>query len=248
MTMHKDPATKSCSSEAYRTWLEIAITHEYYNSGALPVEVVPTDTTKTVFSKYGILFLRKEPGRWHALCLSDKDERLNISSATRILSFKVRPVSEEFHYVTEPNVFTGELFELKPSTERGVWRVLEVPLTEQVNDSVKLELNLDSVAKRLEFIFISRYNSPEIRLNLTEASGRLSFVGPEKIPDIDGLSACRFITPQAVHLSDSDPCKIQLWELCDKGQRLLCGNVPFPRPDVISMTDPKESITTYFYY
>lgn len=234
--------------ENYEMWMDITITHDYYDCGHLPVTIVPSESTNYLMRRHRILFMQREEGKWVMLCLRDRNGEMGVPDAGRTLYFEVRPSNAEFYYVTRSPKSLDNSFGLVASDKPGVWRVLEISVGTQAEGIKKINLSIGTVNKRMEFIFISKYNSSEINLALAETGGRIEFEGPEKIANIDGLPALRFVTVNAVTLRKSDSFKIQLLEVRDKGERMLCSNVPVPHVSESSLIEPETAITTYFYF
>jgi len=234
-------------SENYGVWKTITVKHGYYDCCSLPIDLVPSESTAYPFRKCGMLLIRRGPYEWILATPRASDGGLVLPDIRRPLCFEIRPCDPEFHYVTKQPETDYGLYGFGPPSA-GVWRTLEIPVTDDESGWEKIEVVLDTVTKRMEFLLINKYNSPGITLRLTEPQGRLTFKGPEKVDDIDGYPVQRFVTEHATALRKSDNFNVELREVREKGERTLCLNVPLPKVSEISQNEPETTITAYFYY
>ncbi len=219
--------------ETYTPYLTVAIRHGYYSS-APPVCLEPDSVTSSFFRRSGYILRPLGSECWTVLRPQGRPpEEFHPT-------FRVIPTDPLFHYVTERAEAQGA--ELEIVRQPGTWALLRT-----TEESVELELH--PPARKLEFILIPRHTDPTSRIALREAQNRVTFSPPELLPPGTHFgTAWRTTTDEQVILTENPPHRFQLWEVRPRGECLLADRVPFPRPRESSLSDPHNTITTYFYY
>jgi len=232
----------------YEIWVTIEIGHEYYANNSVPLLATPDIETRLLFAKYNIIFRKQQTNQWVLLkpsddAFTDKEEL--------VFRFELQISSEEFYYSTEEYTMKPDsLFILKETHKPNVWKVMEIPYRTDMNEQDRhISLQLASKRKYLEYLFIPKYTlAKDLHLKLTEERGRIEFESPEVITLFEETNVIRFISRKLVPLKRTNDYKIRLWEIRPTGEKLLSEYIPSPRVEDISVIQPQDTITTYYYF
>jgi len=232
----------------YEIWTSIEIIHEYYVNHNMPLLVTPDIETRLLFAKYNIIFRKQLTNQW--ILLRPADDLLPDKEKT-IFRFELQIRSEEFYYSTddysvEPNGFFTMIEPDKPN----VWKIMEIPYHTDIKEKNRsITLHIHSKQKYLEYILIPKYTQiKNIKLKLTEERGRIEFEGPETVILFGKTQVFRFVSKEAHMLRNTNDYMIRLWEIRSSGDKLLTQFIPYPRVGDISIIQPKNAITTYYYF
>jgi len=238
--------------ETYRHWIRIQITHEYYVSGALPLNLSPAKETKDFLFKSGILFRKYSDNQWNLLLPSADSAAKALSlwaEEIPVMKFELIPLSNDIFYNSVLNECNDGDHSIKKSVQPKTWRQLEIPFTDSLlQDQAQIQINIQSVKKHIELILIPKYSTIDMSLQLNEEKGRIEFDEIQRIVLLDDIDAYRFISREPIALAENSNYKIKLWERRKSGNRLLSDAIPLPRYDEISTINPNNTISTYFYY
>lgn len=232
----------------YTTWFQIALSHEYYVKDACPVSLIPSKETALFFRKSNILFRRQNANKW----LMIKEEKQPVEELWNdeypTLSFELYPMDKNFYYLSAGMV-DNDYFTVKNIMVPNVWKTIEIDLKNLINKRPEeIQINISSVEKYYEYVLIPKYHKTETNIRLAEERSKVHFKKLEKIA-LPGIpEAFRFVTEEKIKLKQDIGLKVQLWESKESGERLISECIPNPQPDQCSIIDPKNVLTTYFYY
>lgn len=236
----------------YEKWITITISHTYFKSGNCGVELKETASTGLLMKKAGILFRKQDPTTWVLLKARDKHNGLPVEDNLLKLDFDLLPLSSEFYYYTrwEKPYLKGDGWVLR--NQRNTCREkkylqLRIP-SFWTNETKNIHLTIPSGNAFWEFILIPKYSTGNYPVELKESTANLNFSEPEEIPVPGEAKAFRSITTSPIPMRNTYNYKISLWEIREKGKLVLINRIPYPQPDSRSVTNPKETITGYFYY
>lgn len=228
-------------SEKYTCRLNIEIVHEYYVNTLPPVILTPTAETVALLKKQNILFRNTANGS----CAFLIESGFSFDDGYK-LRIELRPSDHKFYYVSQ-SVSVHEFINVYDSDLPNVWKIMEID-TEKINsDNINdLKINIETFEKYYEYICIPKYCNDDIKVKLTDEKTEIK---TEKI-SLPGIqSAFRFITKDKIKLSQNNTViKMHLWETKEYGDRLISSAVPNPLHTEISVIDPKNTLTTYFYF
>ncbi len=220
----------------------LQITHDYYRSDSVPVELIPDLCTQRRMSREGMLLKKQKGNRW--LLLQGGAPPGEPEGEQFVFDLCV--TSPVFHYVTMEKQ-SGKDYTYGAASRPGNWKslILTLPYTGEVKE---VNVYLCGRSKFLEFLCIPRYTAPGCLLRLAERTQSLVCSGPEPWMLFGHTPAFRFVTSQQVLLRSRYPLCFSLWEVLQAGERLLTRELPLPAADSISPVSPKDTITTYFYF
>jgi len=231
------------SIEKYAIWFTIRVVHEYFDYRSCPVVLAPSQETMNFFRRNGMIYKMMERNKWALLSLS-----MDFSSdAIDTLCFEMMPQDSVLYYVTgllqeEEN----EIYALEENPTVGKWIQVRIPF-----DKVKEEINIKIRAKPKywEFIIIPKHSnsSNSLKLRIEEKRGRIKFNDIEELQFPGKGKAFRTFTTEKIKAKEIHDYIIHLYETKNNGERLLCSNIPVPRPDEFSIIEPRDTVTTYFY-
>lgn len=240
--------------EKYDQWFSIHISHEYYRDGSCPISLVPDRNTKQFLLKAGVLTRKAKLNEWIFLIQSDtfSFERLRelIEDGFKKMIFGLYPLSDEFYYVSgSDNRITGAEFSTQNSSVPGIWKNIEITCKETENTKLNdVEVKLLTISKFWEYILIPKYNLFSQNIQLEEQQDKIQFQKVEKIQLFDGSEAFRISTTQRIKLNRIYSYRIKLLEIKNGGEKVLSNMIPCPRPEDFSVSDPRNTLTVYFYF
>lgn len=232
----------------FSIWFSILLSHEYYVKRSCPLSLIPSEQTEKFFKRRTLLFLHQDANKW--LVLKDADCPVEELSDVDFpfLSLGLRPAEKEFYYVSGA-IKENHLFTVTEQKSPGDWKVLEISTDLLIREKAEeVRIEIESVRKFQEYILIPKYQRADTKIKLVEEREKIRFreTGKVLLPGISG--ALRFVTEEEVKLVQGNDFKIQLWEIRENGERLISECVPAPAPDACSVLDPKNFLTSYFYY
>lgn len=235
------------SSERYKLWLTISFSHEYYARTSCPVNLVILPETKLIFNKHNLLFLKQQTTQWD-IFIEEKFDPNDLLNNEYKLTFGLYPQSEKFYYLSQ-TITVNDAFFLHDNTRSKAWRIAELNLPHIINNNLqKIDIRITSPEKRYEYICIPKYHHSNTKLKLVDERNSVEFNEEKFQPIADIQDALRFVSKEKIKLSENNNPKIQLWEIRDSGEKLISNVIPNPQPDERSFIDPKDTITTYFYF
>ena len=229
------------SIEKYDIWFTIRVVHEYYDNGNCPVALTPSRETISFFRRNGIIYKMTGNNKW-VLLTQSKDIALETAGT---LCFEMIPQGNIFYYITElPQKKDNDDYILEKSLTVGKWMNILIPF-----DNVKEEIDIELGAKfkYWEFIIIPRYTTDNVILRIEEKRNRITFGDMEEISFPGVGKAFRVSTVEKNKIKETQGYVVRLYEIRSNGERLLSGNIPLPRPDEVSMTQPEDTVAIYFY-
>jgi len=234
-------------NEKYEVWFDISISHAYFGMGLAPLTLSPTDNTRIFLSKSRILFKQIESNRW--VLLRIKEEMANTDDPD--LSFNISINSDEFYYVTAKNITEiNPSFSLSDSQYPRIWKTIKLtdPLGNKEKTSEQILLQIPTVEKYLEYICIPKFHPGNINLKMNEDKNNFQIHPPKKVSLPDNVEVIRFVSKDKIPLKKIYTDKVRLWEVRDSGERLISEVIPYPNPSNISIFQPNDTITTYYYF
>jgi hypothetical protein len=227
--------------EKYDIWFTIRVVHEYYDNGNCLVALTPSRETMNFFRRNGIIYKMMGHNKW-ALLTQSKDFSLDAADT---FCFEMIPQHNILYYVTElSQKKENENYILEKNPAVGKWMNVLVPF-----DIVEEEINIElkTKLKYWEFIIIPRYATDNANLRIEEKRNRITFgdIGETLFPGVGKVF--RVSTIEKNKMKETQEYVVRLYEIRSNGERLLSGDIPLPRPDELSMTQPEDTVTTYFY-
>lgn len=241
----------------YKIWITITIMHDFYHSEHCGLVLRETKETALLMKKAGLLFRRLSPVKW--VLLKNETEKGMINHTDLILKegnfsldFNLIPDTAGFYYFTDLKNLRveGDGWILQTSTDSYPNKInFRITVASGLTDKTReIHINIPNRKSYWEFILIpkhSRLTEPPV---LQESTGKLNFSVPEKIRFPGEEQAYRCATETQIPMQDVYNFKISLWIKKEKGDMLLSNRIPPPQPDSVSVINPKEMITTYFYF
>lgn len=235
-------------SEKYKPWLTLTTLHEYYVRASCPVSIEPSPETDLIFRKHNMLFIKQQGAQWKLYVENEFDPNDLLINEYKLI-FALYPQSEKFYYLSENPTAENDAFTLHEAPLSKAWKNVELNLRHIINsDLQKIDIVITSPERYLEYICIPKYHSVNTKLRLTEERNRMTFHEEEFQPIAAIETAFRFVSTEKIKLSEDYNLKMQLWEIRESGERLISHSIPNPQPNELSLTNPKDTITTYFYY
>lgn len=227
--------------DKYKIWFSIRINHSYYEGKVCPVSLYPKEETLSFLNRNDIIFRNQDKDKW--VCIASVNHIMEADE-DMLLEFEIIPFDNLLYYVSgEPFIQTEEYVISKDSGD-GKWIKLSIPLNRLQKE---ITINLEGVNKYWEYIVVPKYQDKNIKLKLKEHQDQPVFQEVKTIEHPSMGEVFYAISKEKVRLKDSYQCKIQLLEIQEEGEHVLSNNLPLPRPDAISVLNPADTITTYFY-
>lgn len=235
-------------SECYKKWVTITILHEYYVRTSCPVNLEPLEEIKSIFKKHNILLIQQKVTQW-CLFFENKLDLNDLLLNKYKFIFGLYPQSEKFHYLSLKSTSINDAFSLHDAPMSNAWRNVELNLQYIISNNLqKIDIQIASPEKYYEYICIPKYYNSDVKLKLKEEQNRIEFNEEKFQPITDIQDAIRFVSKEKIKLSDGNNLKMQLWEVRNSGERLISNFIPNPQPDELSLSNPQDTITTYFYF
>lgn len=231
------------SSEKYDVWFSLTVEHEYYKAEHCPIQLHIPPQTAFLFKRHGILWRRVKINKWVFLAMSLDFEDEDISA----FCFELIPQDDTLYYVTDilPNGKEGKNYIMKNSSEANKWIEITVPFQQKMEDVL---ISIESKSKYWEYILINRTRNNSTELKIEEKQKRIEFSRSEMIDDQILGEVFRIKTTDVIKMKEVyDNYAVQLFEIKNIGEQILCNYLPFPRPQEASLSNPNDTITTYFY-
>ncbi len=239
---------KEKSYSTYKVWFRFMLSHEYYAKTSCPVLLAPSEETKLLFKKSNLIFRQINNGEYWVL-KEEKFQEHDLLDEQPRLSFDLYPLNHTFYYVSDKIEKQELFFSVNDEKKPRVWKPIELNIPYLINRKPEeISVNITTVLKYYEYIFIPKYSKTATKIKLTEERNRITFKEAEQISLPDIPIAFRFLADKKIKLTQENNLKMQLWELKEHGDRLLSDQIPNPQPGECSLVDPKNVLTTYFYY
>lgn len=241
----------------YSIWITITIKHTYFSSDDCGLELKVSDDSSVIMKKAGILFRKQSSNQWSLIKPDVEAGAINsidlfFKDGEQLLEFELSEKSGDFFYYTDWSFLPMQETEYMIRNVEKASRnrmYLQIPVTNEMkNRSEQIDITIPSRKVRWEFIIIPKYNNDTYPVELRESMGKLIFSVPEKITFPGEEKAYRSVTTSFVTMKDIYEYKISLWQKRDKGELLLSNHIPHPRSHSVSVVNPKEMITSYFYF
>ena len=233
-------------SEKYNLWITVTLNHSYYGLNNCPVMLEPDAGTTRIFRKFGFLFKALSSNKYAILVPENFDFNYLIQEEIHF-RLTIKPLDKQFYHVTG-TINMNDFFNISDSSQYGIWKELEINLRNIIfQQKSNIEIDITSVEKHYEYICIPKYNEGNTIITLSEEKNRIRFSKSE-IELFTIPKAFRFISEEKIKLMQHNEIKTQLWETKEHGEKLISKEIPNPNPGQYSPIDPKNSITTYFYY
>jgi len=232
------------NSEKYKVWFSLRVVHDYYESDYCPIRMKILPDTLHLFKKYGILCRRTKFNQWSFLT---QNLEIEEDEDTANLYFELIPEDNILHYLTDVLINNQEEknYEIKFSTEINKWINLIIPIGKHMTD---IDISLNSKSKYLEYIIINRYQKDNIKQKIEEKQKRIKFTESQIVEDLSlGEGFCIISTNKIKIKQSYKNFTLQLFEIKNNGERILCNNLPFPKPQEASLLRPYDTITAYYY-
>lgn len=241
----------------YKVWITITITHGFYHSENCGVVLKETERSALLIKKAGLLFRRQSPVKW--VLLKNETEKgmtnhtdLILKEGNFTLDFNLIPDTAVFYYFTDlkKQSVEGDGWVLQTSKNGYTDKInLRIAVTPGLSDNTKdIRINIPNRNAFWEFILIPKHSQVAEPPVLRENTGKLNFSAPEKIRLPGEVEAYRCVTETQVPMKKVYDSRISLWIKREKGEMLLSNRIPLPQPDSVSVINPQEMITTYFYF
>jgi len=238
---------------SYSAWMKISLSHSYFETNRCYLELNPTIETSLMLQKAEILFRKQDECTWLLLqpIGGDSQRRTRLFfEEQQALVFDLKPLSTDFYFYTQSEVKVSKNSSCMYIGRNGVFAQLEIAVSEEkLLNKQSIDVAFESKVKFWEFILIPKFNLQLSHVILLENKNELSFKCLDKV-NLPGESrlAWRYVSEECVQLKERYNLQIGLWELHDKGRRLLCGHIPYPQVNSISIFSPDKMVTKYFYF
>lgn len=235
------------TTDPRRTWLRITLSHEYYEKNSYPITLVPTEETRLLFQRLGMLFLQYRPAEWLVAAQEGMPEREALAGATLVLG--IQPVNPGFYYVTEDELCLPEGCSAKKAGSPVIWKQIEIDSARFAGqEAAEIPIRIRTFRKYHEYLFIPKYAHPDTIIRFAEIRGRVRFRKATQV-ELPGIPrAFRFLSEEKIRLTDSYDLGMLLWESDGQNEHLLYDGIPVPKPEQTSIISPRDTISTYFYY
>lgn len=241
----------------YSVWITITIEHTYFNSGECGLELNVTDDSAMLMKKTAAIFRKRLNNQWIILMLENENGMINPGNlfpedSEQLLTFTLNEKSDEFFYYTDwsnPSI-QGTDWMIGHSDKLGRnRRYLQLRVTPAIiKEARQINITIPGREARWEFILIPKYNDDKYPIVLKEKQDKLMFSAPEEIMFPGERIAFRCVSTELIAMKEKYDYKISLWQKRGKGDVLLSDHIPCPRPHSLSISNPKEMITSYFYF
>jgi len=238
---------------SYGVWMTIALSHSYFETNRCYLELKPTIETSLILHKAEILFRKQDECTWLLLQpIGEESQRRTrlFFEEQQVLLFDLKPLSTDFYFYTQSEVKVSKNCSCRFIGRNGVFTQLEIAVCEEnLLNRQSVNVVFESKMKFWEFILIPKFNLQLSHVILIENKNGLSFKCFEKVnlPGEPQL-AWRYVSEECVQLKERYNFQIGLWEVHDKGRRLLSSQVPYPQANSISVFSPEKMVTNYFYF
>ncbi len=239
----------------YKLWMTVHCSHIYFGKDKCGIEIQPTKETASLLNKAGILWRKMNVVSWVLIKEEPEEEQINramliFSDNQEVLEFKLNPIFPEISYFTQWKEVRNDHWTITQKNNQGQdeWFLL-IPVTPGLLGKT-LEINIEIQSKTVgwEFILIPKYTSRNATIELRENYGKLDFSIMEEVLFPGEGNVFRCVTKSNIVMKEIYDYKICLWERKENGELMLNSNIPFPKPNVRSILDPHERITSYFYF
>ena len=235
------------TAASYSTWITFTADHPYFGKKKCGLDIVPHPRTAALLQKAGILFKKESAVKW---LLIREDNSHAMPAAGTWLHFLVKNETADFYYCTEQELsLTAGAFK-RHCGRNGVWKLLSIPVTaELLKAPSDVAITMKSRKKIWEFVLIPRSKKEPGKLELKEAKEKLAFKELERaVFPGEEKEVYRFVTTEAIDLSEIYDYKVSLWEIKEHGENLLSTGLKLPKPSALSFYSAKDTITSYFYF
>jgi len=238
---------------SYGVWMTISLSHSYFESDRCNLELKPTIETTLILQKAEILFRKQDNCTWLLLQPIGEDSKRRTRlffEEQQVLLFDLKPLSTDFYFYTQSEVKVSENCSCRYIGRNGVFTQLVIDVSEEnLLNRQSVDIVFESKMKYWEFILIPKFNLQLSHVILIENKNGLSFKCLDKV-NFPGESqlAWRYVSEECVQLKEKYNLQIGLWEVHDKGRRLLSGHIPYPLANSISVFSPDKMVTNYFYF
>ena len=234
-------------SGKYETWFCITLSHEYYENGICPISLIPSTESKNFFRRSNILFLQQRDNSWILLKEKNVQSTELYDDDFQKMHFHLQHSKTAIYYNSD-GIYENDSFSATNTSYANTWKTIELDTGNIIkNDLAEINIKIATVYKNYEFILIPKHHK-NLQIKLVEIRNKIQFEVLEQLllPNIGDVY--RFLSKEKIKLTDSNNLKIQLWEIKETGERLLCNTIPIPQPEQISLIDPKNALSTYFYF
>lgn len=238
---------------SYNVWMKITLSHSYFETNRCYLELKPTIETFLILQKAEILFRKQDECTWLLLQPIGEDSQRRTRlffEEQQVLLFDLKPLSTDFYFYTQSEVKVSKNCSCRYIRRNGIFTQLEIAVSEEnLFNRQSVDVAFESKMKFWEFILIPKFNLQLSHVILIENKNRLSFKYFDKVnlPGEPQL-AWRYISEECVQLKERYNFQIGLWEVHDKGRRLLSSHIPYPQANSISVFNPNKMVTNYFYF
>lgn len=227
--------------EKYEIWFTIRVSHEYYENENCPILIEPSGETRDFLQRNKIIYKKRARNQW-VLLAQFENFSPEINNA---LFFEIIPKDNMFYYVTEQSSKkNNDNYTLESNPNAGKWMNLLI-YVDNIKEEVDIKFN--SKSKYWEFVIIPRHISNTSTLKIEEKRKTIKFGNIEETQFPGVEKAFRVSTKEKNKLNNKSNYVIRLYEVRENGERLLSRYIPLPHPDSFSITQPNDTITTYFY-
>lgn len=244
--------------EKFAKLFNFTIQHKFYQNQKIPLSIFPSEITKKVLAENNLFFKQNSDAKYCLIKLLN--ENFFFKKDEIFLDFELIPNSDEFYYCSENEIlventkakdFSISLIENKNSIKnKKSWKNLQFCLKnnlEKIEKEIDFEIIIPNKEKFFEFILIPKYNDLNLDLKLIEEKKLIEFEEKAAI-NFMNFQALRFKTKNKIPLTNNLNYKIKLIEIRKFGEKILSEEIPIPKAENISQINPKDTITTYYYF
>lgn len=229
------------NTSKYHIWTTININHEYYKNLGCPVLLIPQQKTALFFERNHMIFRKGQKNTWIISTYITDIDKEELSH----LTFDLIPQDNIVMYITDYSQNSDkEDYQIGESHSIGKWLTISMPF-HMVKNNIKILLKTKS--KYWEFVLIPKNMSKNTNLKIQEKQNKLEFKDVERIQYLNFDTVFHVSTQGKITIKEAYNYTIQLTELKNGGERMLCSNLPIPLPNELSILNPYDTITTYFY-
>lgn len=228
------------STETYRVWFTLTVSHEYYGEHACPFELRIKPPTEALMKRYAAIYRQTGVSAWVFLAPSF----LPDPTDPKQMEFELIPQDSLFYYVTahQSEHLTGK--GMKVHQQPTGKRIINLPFSEEKSSYT---IRFRTVSKYWEFILINRSKREEKNLRIEEKRKRVEFGELIRTHFLSLPNALRTRSKEKVRLQKGYDYLFRLLEERETGERLVSECLPPPRPDEASVESKSDTITTYLY-
>ncbi|MCD7977298.1 MAG: hypothetical protein LUG51_09115 [Tannerellaceae bacterium] len=229
----------SCT-EKYTIWFTVEVRHAYYGEGKIPLSIRLTEKMQGLFRKYNLMMRRWKQNEWIIL----SPETFQGIEETACLTLLITPSDPVFYYVSDPTLQTEDKeITYRSSTLPGIWKEVEIP---QGNLPERITLTVPAKTNYWEILLFPSAEGNSYPLGVREKQNRVAFREMEKIQWLDGSTIFRICSQEKIPVQAVYTYQLRLIENREGKERVLSETLPVPRPEQLSVTGEKETITSYF--